>query len=124
MAQQTGSPSLARVAFLGRCPSCGKGHLFQRGLEVREACDACGQSYKFIDTGDGPAVFVIFILGFIALGGTLITNLFLGVPLWITYIVWGVLTALLAVLLLRLLKATLIALQWKHKAEEGRLAKD
>ena len=48
----------------------------------------------------------------------------LGPPVWVHVVLWGLLTPLLAFFLLRVLKATLIALQYKHKAEEGRLAPD
>ncbi len=66
-------------------------------------------------------MFAIFILGFLVLGGALIAEFKFGVPWWGHVILWGLLTPLLALVLLRLLKATLIALQYKHKAEQGRL---
>ncbi len=124
MTTEPASVSAFAAAVLARCPRCGKGRLFKNVLELRPACEKCGLDYKFIDTGDGPAIFVIFILGFLALGGALIMHLGYGVPLWITYAIMGVATLLVALGLLRLLKATLIALQYKHKAEEGRLARD
>lgn len=106
------------------CPRCGKGKLFVQLLNMREKCDACGLDYKFVDTGDGPAVFAIFILGFLCVGGALIAEFEFGVPWWAHVLLWGILTPVIAVFLLRFLKATLIALQFKNKAEEGRLAKE
>lgn len=106
------------------CPRCGKGKLFSSLLNLRERCDQCGLDYAFIDTGDGPAVFAIFILGFLCVGGALIAEFKFGVPWWVHVLLWGVLTPVFAVFLLRFLKATLIALQYKNKAEEGRLAKE
>ena len=91
---------------------------------MRERCDTCGLDYKFVDTGDGPAVFAIFILGFLCLGGALIAEFKFGVAWWQHVLLWGILTPLVAIFLLRFLKATLIALQYKNKAEEGRFAKD
>ena len=88
---------------------------------LREKCERCGLSYAFADSGDGPAVFAIFILGFLVLGGALLVEFKLGPPVWVHVVLWGLLTPLLAFVLLRVLKATLIALQYKHKAEEGRL---
>ncbi|WP_348623845.1 DUF983 domain-containing protein [Hyphomicrobium sp. 802] len=93
-------------------------------LNMRDKCDVCGLDYKFVDTGDGPAVFAIFILGFLCIGGALIAEFKFGVPWWVHVLLWGILTPLLAVLLLRFLKALLIALQFKNKAEEGRLSKE
>lgn len=107
-----------------RCPRCGKGLLFVNLLNVRDACEACGLNYKFADTGDGPAVFAIFVLGFLCLGGALVAEFKFGVAWWFHAILLGVVTPVFAVFLLRFLKATLIALQFKHKAEEARLAKE
>ena len=49
----------------GRCPRCGEGRLFQGFLDLRPRCEHCGLDYGFADAGDGPAVFVILIGGFI-----------------------------------------------------------
>jgi len=98
------------------------GPLFRSGLVVREKCESCGLNYGFIDSGDGPAVFAIFILGFLVLGGALIAEFKFGVPWWGHVLLWGALTPLIAIFLLRWLKGLLIALQYRNKAEEGRLA--
>jgi uncharacterized protein (DUF983 family) len=95
--------------------------LFRSGLILRESCERCGLSYAFADSGDGPAVFAIFILGVLVLGGALWVEFRLEPPVWVHVALWGVLTPLLALGLLRVLKASLIALQFKHKAGEGRL---
>jgi uncharacterized protein (DUF983 family) len=104
-----------------RCPRCGQGALFRAGLALREKCERCGLSYAFADSGDGPAVFAIFILGFLVLGGALLVEFRLAPPVWVHVALWGALTPVLAFILLRVLKATLIALQYKHQAGEGRL---
>jgi uncharacterized protein (DUF983 family) len=116
--------SVLAAGLQARCPRCGRGALFRRGLVPREKCDSCGLSYAFADSGDGPAVFAIFILGFLILGGALLVEFKLGPPVWVHILLWGILTPLLAFFLLRILKATLIALQFKHKAEQGRFALD
>jgi uncharacterized protein (DUF983 family) len=108
----------------GRCPRCGTGALFRSGLALREKCERCGLSYAFADSGDGPAVFAIFILGALVLGGALLVEFRIGPPIWVHVVLWGVLTPLLAFVLLRVFKATLIALQYKHRAGEGRLGLD
>jgi uncharacterized protein (DUF983 family) len=65
-------------------------------------------------------VFAIFILGFVVLGAALLVEFRLGPPVWVHVLLWGLLTPLLAFVLLRVLKATLIALQYRHQAGEGR----
>ena len=124
MTEPPPSASVLAAGLGGRCPRCGRGALFRGGLGLRDKCDSCGLSYAFADSGDGPAVFAIFILGFLILGGALLVEFKLGPPVWVHVLLWGILTPLLAFFLLRVLKATLIALQFKHKAEQGRFALD
>ncbi|MGI9425793.1 MAG: DUF983 domain-containing protein [Hyphomicrobiaceae bacterium] len=124
MSENTDAVSPFRAGIAARCPRCGRGTLFagRWTLDLRPACDACGLDYKFIDSGDGPAVFVIMILGFVMLGGALLLEFSVHPPIWVHAIVWGPATLFLAFGLLRPLKATLVALQFKNKAELGRLA--
>jgi uncharacterized protein (DUF983 family) len=124
MDQTPTPPSPLAAGLKARCPRCGQGPLFRSGLGLRERCERCGLSYAFADSGDGPAVFAIFILGFVVLGGALWVEFRLGPPIWVHVVLWGLLTPLLALILLRVLKATLIALQYKHQAGEGRLGVD
>jgi uncharacterized protein (DUF983 family) len=124
MAQDKPRNSAVVAGLKARCPRCGEGALFRQGLVLREKCDRCGLSYAFADSGDGPAVFAIFILGFIVLGGALILEFRVGPPVWVHVALWGIVTPALAFFLLRVLKAALIALQYKHKAEEGRFGTD
>ena len=46
-----------------RCPQCGKGGVFSGYLKFRDSCAVCGVDFKSADAGDGPAVFVILIVG-------------------------------------------------------------
>jgi uncharacterized protein (DUF983 family) len=115
------SPAIAGA--LGRCPRCGLGALFRRGLVLRDRCPNCDLDFTFIDTGDGPAVFAILILGFLVLGMALIAEFKFGASVWFHVIAWGLLTPLLALILLRGLKGLLIGLQFRNKAEQGQLTK-
>ena len=90
-------------------------------LNIRDRCSSCGLDYKFVDTGDGPAVFAIFILGFGVLGAALWVEFSYAPPLWVHALLWGAVTPILALGLLRLLKGLLIGLQYRNKAEEGQI---
>lgn len=116
--RETVSPFSAGVRC--RCPRCAKGMLFKGAfnLDLEDACSECGLSYKFIDTGDGPAIFVIMGLGFLMLGGALGLEFTLHPPIWVHGLLWVPLTILLAFGMLRPLKALLIALQYHHKATQ------
>src|SRR5262245_64201654 len=107
---ETASPLLCGLK--GRCPRCGQGALFAGGLALKDACGQCGLSYAFADSGDGPAVFAIFILGFLVLGGALLVEFRLEPPLWVHVALWGILTPLLAFGLLSVVKGSLTALHF------------
>jgi uncharacterized protein (DUF983 family) len=118
----TGTPPSPLAAGLAcRCPRCGKGRLFNGffSLGLKGKCEACGLDYAFVDSGDGPAVFAILILGFVVLGGALIAEFKFGVPIWGHVLLWGILTPLMAIGLLKVLKSTLVALQLHYKAREA-----
>jgi len=118
------SVSPIQAGLTCRCPRCGKGPLFVNVLGVPRRCDECGLDYRFIDTGDGPAVFAILILGLLVLGGALWVEFTFAPPTWVHVVLWGLGTPLAALGLLRVIKATLIALQFRHKAGEGRIARE
>lgn len=107
-----------------RCPRCGQGRLFEGFLGLRERCEVCDLDYSFADSGDGPAVFIILVVGFIVVGAALLVEVFLQPPYWVHALLWLPLIAVLSLGLLRPFKALLIALQYKHQAEEGRLDVD
>ncbi len=113
------SPVLA--GLLCRCPSCGKGGLFSNFLTLKKSCQVCGLDYSFADSGDGPAVFIILIVGFVVVGGALFVELSYQPPYWVHIVLWLPLTLILCLGLLRPFKALLIALQYKNKAKEGEL---
>ena len=105
----------------GRCPRCGEGRLFRGFLSLRSACEHCGLDYGFADAGDGPAVFVILIGGFIVVFAALMTEVAYQPPYWVHAALWLPLILIVTLAPLRLIKGLLIALQYHHKAAEGRL---
>ncbi len=117
------SPTPLPIArgLLGRCPACGEGHMFQGFLNLRPACEKCGLDYGFADAGDGPAVFVILLGGAIVVFAALITEVVYQPPYWLHATLWLPLILLVTLAPLRMIKGLLIALQFHHKAAEGRL---
>ena len=87
------SPIMAGI--LCKCPSCGKGRLFSNFLSLEKECNVCKLDYGFADSGDGPAVFIIFIVGFIIVGGTLFVELSYQPPYWVHIVIWFPLTLFL-----------------------------
>ena len=110
-----------RAGLAGRCPRCGEGRLFRGFLGVASGCGACGLDYAFADSGDGPAAFVILIVGFVVVGLALWMEVTLSPPLWVHFLLWIPLVVILALVALRLIKGVLIALQYANRAAEGRI---
>ncbi|HEY8260952.1 MAG TPA: DUF983 domain-containing protein [Methylosinus sp.] len=115
-------PSPYVTGLLGRCPRCGKGSLFSGFLTLATKCDCCGLDLTFADAGDGPAVFVMTIAGFIVVGAALWVEVAYEPPYWVHLLIFLPLTVIVCAGLLRPTKGLLITLQYANKAEEGRRA--
>ncbi|GLH80883.1 hypothetical protein SSBR45G_57920 [Bradyrhizobium sp. SSBR45G] len=116
--------SLAQTVLRGlacRCPRCGRGKLFEGFLNLRKRCESCDLDYAFIDTGDGPAIFIMMLAGAIVVGAALIVEVKYQPPFWVHAALWGPLILVTTLLPLRAMKSLLIALQFHHKAAPGRL---
>jgi uncharacterized protein (DUF983 family) len=100
-------------------PSCHRGKLYDGYLALAPRCDVCALDYRFADSGDGPAMFVILVTGFIVVGAALIVEILYSPPYWLHAALWGPLAIILPLVLLRSFKDVLIALQFRHKAGEG-----
>jgi len=105
----------------GRCPRCGEGKMFKGFITVADKCEHCGLDFKFADSGDGPAIFVMLIAGFIIVGAALWLDVAYEPPMWVFLVIFLPLTLVVCLGMLRPLKGVLVALQYANKAEQGRL---
>ncbi len=88
---------------------------------MRDRCEVCGLDLRASDTGDGPAVFVILILGTIVVALAFWVEFTLSPPLWVHALLWPAVTIPLALLMMRPLKAAMVALQFRNRASEMNL---
>jgi len=102
------------------CPRCGQGRLFAGFLKLQPRCERCGLDYGFADSGDGPAVFIMFLAGAIVVGAALVTEILFQPPYWVHAALWLPLIVLVTLGPLRSMKGLMIALQFHHKAAESR----
>ena len=109
------------VGLRGRCPRCGQGKLFKGFLTIAPGCDQCGLDYSFADPADGPAFFVICFACIPSVLFAVYAEVAFEPSLWFHTFVSVPLILLTCILPLRPLKGWLIASQYYHKAEEGRL---
>ena len=108
------------ASLKGLCPRCGQGPLFDGYIKILPQCPACGLDYAMFDAGDGPAVFGILIVGAPVAGMALYVEFTFSPPYWVHGVLWAPLIIGLSLGFLRLSKSTLLVLQYRHKAGEGR----
>jgi uncharacterized protein (DUF983 family) len=118
------APSPFVTGLTCRCPSCGKGRLFRGFLDLRPRCENCGLDFAFADSGDGPAVFIILLAGFVVVFAALFVEFTYHPPYWVHAVLWVPLILAVTLLPLRPMKGLMIALQYHHKAAEGRTERD
>lgn len=111
-------PAWWRAGLACRCPRCGVGKLYRGLLTVRDACPACGLDLRAVDTGDGAATLLIFVVATIVIGMAFWVEFHLEPPLWVHVVVWPIVTVPLTVGLMRPTKAALVALQYRNRASE------
>lgn len=116
------SSSVARASLLARCPRCGRGALFRGVLTIAPFCESCGLEFAAFDVGDGPAALVILVVGALVCGAALYVEFTWSPPLWVHVLLWTPAIAVLTIFFLRVIKAALLILQYRHRAGEGRLA--
>jgi uncharacterized protein (DUF983 family) len=114
-----GSP--LRAAIAGDCPKCGARTLFDGWIGFADKCRGCGLDFSSFNVGDGPAAFLIFVVGTITVVAALIVDGAFAPPWWV-HLVWIPVATALTVGGLRLSKAWLLAQEYKHRAREGRIA--
>ena len=111
--------TLIRAALRGRCPRCGQGRLFATFLGLAPACEVCGLDFSAADAGDGPAFFVMFAVGAIAVPFAFVLQFGLEAGPIVTLGLTFALAVGLSLALLRPAKALLFALQWRHRSPPG-----
>ena len=108
-------------ALKGSCPRCGQGQLFQGWVSFASQCRACGLDLASFNVGDGPAAFLILIVGAILTVLAVLVDLSWSPPWWV-HLVWIPVGLLLTLGGLRTAKAALLAQEYLHRAREGRIA--
>jgi uncharacterized protein (DUF983 family) len=114
------SPSTS--AIRGNCPRCGAHGLFAGWVRFAHKCRGCGLDFDSFNVGDGPAAFLILIVGAIVVIAALTLDA-AAEPAWWVHLLWVPVAAALTIGGLRLAKAWLLAQEYKHRAREGRIVR-
>jgi uncharacterized protein (DUF983 family) len=108
------TPSLLHCALTMRCPRCGQGKLFNGLLTITDRCESCGLDLTAQQTGDGPVVLVMLLLGTILVIAAFWVEFHLEPPLWVHAVLWPAVGLPLALAMMRPLKALFVAIQYRH----------
>lgn len=119
-ADATTEPTLLAASLKGLCPRCGAATLFAGIIKIAPRCRACGLDFASFNVGDGPAAFLILIVGAIVATGAILVELAWSPPFWV-HLVWVPVGLALTLGGLRLGKAALMFQEYRHRAREGRL---
>lgn len=111
-------PSPYATGIRCRCPHCGEGPLFRGFLRTYPRCESCGTDLSFAEGTEGPAVFIIFIVGFVIVAAAAVTEMLFHPHPLLHLALWIPATIILSLLLLRPLKALMIALQYHHMVHD------
>jgi len=117
---ETASPArinAIRAGLLCRCPNCGKGRLFRGFVKVVDACSACGFDFTRLNTGDGPASFIMQISGGLVVFPALYVQIAYEPPIWALLLVAVPMVAVVSLALMRPGKGLMIALQMRNKMD-------
>lgn len=125
-AADSGEVSTARAmlrGFFGRCPSCGRGHIFGAFLKVADRCEVCDEELHHHRADDFPAYIVIVITGHILVPLVLAVETHFAPPAWVQLALFLPATLVLTLGLLQPVKGAIVALQWAagmHGFEEAK----
>ena len=113
-------PSPLAAAVAGTCPRCNARTLFDGAVRFADKCGGCGLDYSGFNVGDGPAAFLILIVGALLTAGAITVELAFEPRPWV-HIVWLPIAVALTLFGLRFGKALMLGQEYRHRAREGRL---
>ncbi|CAN5378303.1 DUF983 domain-containing protein [soil metagenome] len=114
---------VALASVQGLCPQCGARTLFGSITGFAPRCRGCGLDFSQFNVGDGPAAFLILVIGALITAMAVVTEVKVHPPFWVHILLWLPLTLVAVVGSLRVAKAALLILEYRNKAREGALAK-
>jgi uncharacterized protein (DUF983 family) len=96
--------------LMGRCPSCGKGRIFDGFLRVVPECEHCAAPLGLARADDAPPYFTILIVGHIVIPLMLITQKLYDPSTFLLSAIYVPMTLILAIGLLRPIKGATVGL--------------
>ncbi|GAA0652255.1 DUF983 domain-containing protein [Sphingomonas ursincola] len=116
-----GQSGLLQAALFGECPVCGSRTLFAGWVRFAPRCRACGQDFTAYNVGDGPAAFLILVIGALVSAFAVVLQVQASPPFWVHILLWVPLTFVLVILSLRVSKAAMLIHEARAEVREGRI---
>ena len=116
-----GQSGLLQAALFGECPVCGSRTLFAGWVRFAPRCRACGQDFTSYNVGDGPAAFLILVIGALVSAFAVVLQVQASPPFWVHILLWVPLTFVLVILSLRVSKAAMLIHEARAEVREGRI---
>ena len=117
-------PPRVHSGLRGSCPRCGARTLFRSFVAFADSCPGCGLDYRAFNVGDGPVVFLTLGIGALVTALALWVEFTFEPGLLVHVLLWVPFTLALTMLSLRIGKGLLLALEFRNRAGEGRIAQD
>ena len=114
-----GQPAIGEAALLGLCPKCGSRTLFDGIVRFAPRCRVCGLDFARFNVGDGPAAFLILIVGAIVVGLAVWLQVSVDPPFWVHILLWVPISTAMVLGGLRFAKGALLASEYQNKAREA-----
>lgn len=119
---QKGQSGLVQAALFGECPACGSRTLFAGWVRFAPRCRACGHDFASYNVGDGPAAFLILVIGAVVCALALVLQVKVSPPFWVHIVLWVPLTTAMVLGSLRVSKAAMLIHEARAEVREGRVA--
>lgn len=119
-----GQSGLFQAALFGECPACGSRTLFAGWVRFAARCRVCGHDFTLYNVGDGPAAFLILIIGAIACALALVLQVKVSPPFWVHILLWVPVTTAPVLASLRVSKAAMLLHEARAEVREGKLDKN
>ena len=103
-------PVAVMRGLASKCPSCGKGSVFNGFLTIADRCNHCDEDLHHHRADDFPAYLNILIVGHVLIGAAVFFLSFM--EMWHTVILVCALALVMSLALMRPLKGMVVAIQW------------
>lgn len=119
--QPKGQSGLFQAALFGECPVCAARTLFAGWVRFAPRCRACGHDFSSYNVGDGPAAFLILVIGALISAFAVVFQVKASPPFWVHILLWVPLTFALVIVSLRVSKAAMLIHEARAEVREGRI---